>query len=148
MTESTDLAKSGIVELAKTDRNCTHLAGEYFVAAELSKRGYAVAITMGNAKAIDLFAEKGGRSVSVQVKAIAVRKNVGWPMMKDRVVPNVLYVLVCLNACGAAPSYFLLTSEEAEAKVNQYRTRGIIDYSRVNSADYLERWDKVEAALR
>src|SRR4051812_34051275 len=124
MTESTSPVGSGVVALGKTDRNCTHLAGEYFVAAELSKRGYAVAITMGNAKAIDLFAEKGGRSVSVQVKAIAVRKNVGWPMMKDRVTPNVLYVLVCLNGCGSAPTYFLLTSEEAKAKVNQYRTRG------------------------
>ncbi len=37
------------------DRNCTHLAGEYFVAAELYKRGYSVAITLGNAKAIDLY---------------------------------------------------------------------------------------------
>jgi hypothetical protein len=36
------------------DRNCTHLAGEYFVAAELSKRGYSIGITMGNAKAIDV----------------------------------------------------------------------------------------------
>ena len=38
------------------DRNCTHLAGEYFVAAELSKRGYSIGITMGNAKAIDVIA--------------------------------------------------------------------------------------------
>jgi len=40
------------------DKNCSHLAGEYF-AAELYRRGYSVAVTLGNAKAIDLFAEKG-----------------------------------------------------------------------------------------
>ena len=40
------------------DKNCSHLAGEFFVAAELYRRGYSVAVTLGNAKAIDLFAEK------------------------------------------------------------------------------------------
>ncbi len=133
---------------SNVDRNCTHLAGEYFVAAELSKRGYAIGITMGNAKAIDLFAEKSRKTVNVQVKAIAVKKNVGWPIMRDRVVPNVMYVFVCLNACGNARAYFILTSEEAKAKVKQYATRGIIDYSTVNTPDYAARWDKIEQALR
>jgi hypothetical protein len=50
---------------SKVDRNCTHLAGEYFVAAELYRRSYSVAITIGNAKAIDLFAERGMRAVNV-----------------------------------------------------------------------------------
>jgi hypothetical protein len=47
---------------ARPDPNTSHLAGEYFVAAELSKRGWAVAMTIGNAKAIDLFVEKGRRT--------------------------------------------------------------------------------------
>jgi hypothetical protein len=132
----------------KTDRNCTHLAGEYFVAAELSKRGYVIGITIGNAKAIDLFAEKGVKTVHVQVKALASKKSVGWPMMIDRVIPNVMYVLVCLNAYGTAPAFFILTSKETKAKVKQYRTRGIIEYSKVNHPEYLERWDKIETALR
>lgn len=37
----------------------------YFVAAELSKRGYAVAMTIGNAKAIDIFAEEGRRTACI-----------------------------------------------------------------------------------
>lgn len=61
------------------DRNSSRLAGEYFAAAELYRRGYSVAMTLGNAKAIDLFAEHDGRTVNVQVKAIAHRKNVGCP---------------------------------------------------------------------
>lgn len=44
------------------DKNSTHLAGEYFVAAELYRRGYSVAMTLGNAKAIDLFAEHEART--------------------------------------------------------------------------------------
>ncbi len=68
-----------------TDRNSSHLAGEYFVAAELYRRGYSVAITLGNAKAIDLFAERDARTVNVQVKAIRDRKSVGWPMTAEKV---------------------------------------------------------------
>jgi len=49
------------------DKNCSHLAGEYFVAAELYRQGYSVAVTLGNAKAIDLFAEKRTRTVNIQV---------------------------------------------------------------------------------
>jgi hypothetical protein len=46
----------------RPEPNISHLAGEYFVAAELSKRGWAVAMTIGNAKAIDHLVEKGRRT--------------------------------------------------------------------------------------
>src|SRR5258708_27079024 len=81
----------------RASTNNSHLAGEYFVAAELYKRGFSVAMTLGNAKAIDLFAEKDFRAVNVQVKAISVRKNLGWPILKTMVSQKVLYVFVCLN---------------------------------------------------
>lgn len=129
------------------DRNCTHLAGEYFVAAELYRRGYSVAITLGNAKAIDLFAEKGAQAVNIQVKAIRNRKSVGWPIMRDKIMDNVLYVFVCLNDPGVPPQYFICSPEEARAKVKQYETRGIIDLTTLRSEDYVERWDKIENVL-
>ena len=37
-------------------RNSIGLSGEYFVAAELYRRGRSVGMTIGNAKAVDLFA--------------------------------------------------------------------------------------------
>lgn len=129
------------------ERNSTHLAGEYFVAAELYRRGYSVALTMGNAKAIDLFAEKNGRTISVQVKAIRSKKSVGWPIMRDRIKSNILYIFVCLNGVDSGPRYFVCTPEEARERCKQYRTRGIIDYSRLDSPDYKERWDKLEVPL-
>ena len=128
------------------DRNCSHLAGEYFVAAELYRRGYSVAITLGNAKAIDLFAEKGSQTVNIQVKAIRNRKSVGWPIMRDKILDDV-YMFVCLNEPGTAPQYFVCTPDEARAKVKQYQTRGIIDLTTLRSENYIERWDKIDAAL-
>lgn len=132
---------------AKPDRNSTHLAGEYFVAAELYRRGYSVALTMGNAKAIDLFAEKNGKPVNVQVKAIRVKKNVGWPIERDKILPNIIYVFVCLNEPGIPPDYFICTSDEARAKAKQYSTRGIIDLTTIRGPDYKDRWEKIDKAL-
>jgi hypothetical protein len=130
-----------------TDRNSSHLAGEYFVAAELYRRGYSVAMTLGNAKAIDLFAEREARTVNVQVKAIRDKKSVGWPMLKERIKDKIIYVFVCLNAPDTPPDYYICTSDEARLKVKQYSTRGIIDLSRLKSDDYRNRWDKIEVAL-
>ena len=93
--------------MPEPDRNSTHLAGEYFVAAELYRRGYSVAMTLGNAKAIDLFAECDARTVNVQVKAIRNKKSAGWPIMRDAIKDNIIYVLICLNDPGTPPEYFI-----------------------------------------
>lgn len=129
------------------DRNNTHLAGEYYVAAELYRRGYSVAMTLGNAKAIDLFAERGERTVNVQVKAIRDKKSIGWPIMRDRIIDGILYVFVCLNAPGTPPNFFICTSVEARQNTAQYATRGIVDLRKLKFDQYQERWDKVESAL-
>src|ERR1022692_838192 len=47
---------------------------EYFVAAELSKRGWDVAMTIGIAKAIDVVVEKNRRTANIQVKAFFFNK--------------------------------------------------------------------------
>jgi hypothetical protein len=125
----------------------SHLAGEYFVAAELYRRGYTVAMTLGNAKAIDLFAERDGRTVNVQVKAIAKRQSVGWPMMMDKIIPGIVYVFVCLNEAPVPPDYFIATSDEARKKVKQYTTRGIVYLASVRSEEFIDRWDKIKAWL-
>lgn len=129
------------------DRNSSHLSGEYFVAAELYRRDYSVAITLGNAKAIDLFAERDARTVNVQVKAIRDKRSVGWPVTKSKIKDNIIYVFVCLNQPDTAPDYYICTPDEARAKAKQYRTRGIIDLSRLKTRDYYNRWDKIDAAL-
>ena len=50
-------------------KNTTHLAGEFLVAGELSRRGYPVSITMGNAKSVDIYADTTAGVVRVDAKA-------------------------------------------------------------------------------
>lgn len=131
--------------MAEIQSSSTGLSGEYFVAAELLRRGYSVGITMGNAKAIDILAEKDGKQFIIQVKAIFKKKNVGWPMMKEKVNENIFYVFVNLNGDKMTePDYFIATGIEAKLKVKQYATRGIIDLSTLNNIDFKNRWDKIQ----
>lgn len=128
------------------ERNNTHLAGEYFVAAELYRKGFSVGMTIGNAKAIDLFANKDNKTISIQVKAIRNKKSVGWPIMKDKVFDNILYFFVNLNN-QENPEFYIATGQEAKDKVKQYATRGIIDLTSLKSDTFYNRWDKIELLL-
>lgn len=130
--------------MAEIQRSSTGLSGEYFVAAELLRRGYSVGITMGNAKAIDILAEKDGNQFIIQVKAIFKKKNVGWPMMADKVNESIFYVFVNLNGDKMSePDYYIATGVETKQKVKQYTTRGIVDLSTLNNDNFKNRWDKI-----
>jgi hypothetical protein len=118
-----------------------------FVAAELAKRGYLVSLTMGNAKAIDLFVERGGRSHCVQVKAIARKRHVGWPLPfdKHKIIADVTYVCVILNDIGEPPTYFVLPPEKILSLGTWYRTRAILNVGKVRN--YEGRWELLEKKL-
>ncbi len=125
-------------------RNNTGLSGEYFVAAELYRRGWSVGMTVGNAKAIDLFAESQGKIIPIQVKSIFKKKHVGWPIMKDQIRPGCFYIFVVLNGDKMEPpEYFIGHAEEIQPLIKQYTTRGILDRSSVNNPEFKNRWDKL-----
>ena len=54
----------------KLSKQLSGIAGEYYVAAELSRRGYLAAITLRNSDGVDILAsnESGEKTFSVQVK--------------------------------------------------------------------------------
>ena len=134
--------------MSEIPSNSTGLSGEYFVAAELYRRGWSVGMTIGNAKAVDVFAEKDNKRIAIQVKAIYKRKNVGWPIMLGKIKKGCFYIFVNLNADKMdPPDYYICTSDEASAKVKQYTTRGLIDLSTLNSENYKGNWKKLEIKL-
>lgn len=131
--------------MAEITRNSTGLSEEYFVAAELLRRGFNVAITMGNAKAIDLIAEKNGKIFPIQVKSIYKKKNVGWPLLKSKIKPKHFYVFVNLNVDKLEePVYFICTATEAKRNIKEYSTRGILNMYLINNNKFKGRWDKIK----
>jgi len=94
--------------------NITGVAGEYFVAAELSRRGWIAAMTIKNTPNIDVMATTpdGKRTLNIQVKTRSIGNRQGWIMSKgiEKIMPgnNFYIAFVDLVGHGEKPDYFLI----------------------------------------
>ena len=93
------------------------VAGEYFVAAELSLRGYLASITLRNSRGIDIIASNSDatRSVSIQVKTSSgnVPKWMLTQKSESFSADNHFYVFVLLRGVGARPDFHIVPSKVA-----------------------------------
>ena len=94
--------------------NITGVAGEYFVAAELSRRGWIAAMTIKNTPNIDVIATTpdGRRTLNIQVKTRSIGNRQGWILNKgiETLVPgdNFYIAFVDLKGKDEKPDYFLI----------------------------------------
>jgi len=127
-----------------TSKNTSHLAGEFLVAGELSRRGYPVSITMGNAKSVDIYADTKEGVIKVDAKAGRGKGN--WPIAKSSVDQDVYYIFVYLQTANdKPPEYFITSGKEILSKnlIKTWKTRQGITYSSLNRGSYKGGWDKL-----
>ena len=129
------------------NRNTSHLAGEFLVAGELSRRGYPVSITMGNAKAVDIHADTSERG-TIKIDAKAGRAKGNWPIANSSVQEDLYYVFVYLQTenkikTNVPPEYFVASGKEIKTLIKTWKTRQGIPYKTLNTGEYRERWDKL-----
>jgi hypothetical protein len=98
----------------KLPTSLTGVAGEYLVAAELSRRGYVASLTLRNARQIDILASNAAasRSVGIQVKTRQGSRP-RWPLSKraeSDFADNLFYVFVNLND-GGQPDFYAVPSK-------------------------------------
>src|SRR3954469_8019543 len=89
----------------------TGVAGEYFVAAELSRRGYIASISLRNTRGIDILVtnEAATRTITIQCKTNQVGKK-EWMLNEkgeDFHSPNHFYVFVALGGLDERPGYYV-----------------------------------------
>lgn len=99
------------------------VTGEYFVAAELSKRGYIASITLGNTKGIDILCsnESATKTVGIQVKTNRDSKR-DWILnqkAEDYFADNLFYAFVNLHNNEKNPEYFIVPSKTAALFVKE-----------------------------
>ncbi|MDZ4733514.1 MAG: hypothetical protein SGJ16_08000 [Nitrospirota bacterium] len=105
------------------------VSGEYFVAAELSRRGYIASITLRNTRGIDILAANADatRSVSIQVKTNRQKKK-EW-MLSQKAEgyqsKSLFYVFVNLNGSNQRPDYHVVPSKD----VARFVTRDYQEWS-------------------
>lgn len=137
----------------------TGVAGEYFVAAELSRRGFVASITMRNSRGFDILAtnENASRTVTIQVKTNQYSRP-EW-MLSDKAERSFsddwFYVFVILNRPDERPQYHIVPSKDVAAQISAdhrayLQTPGRAGQQRKDTTmrkfmdsegKYLERWE-------
>ena len=134
------------------------VAGEYFVGAELSRRGYVASLTLKNTRGIDILASNADatKSVGIQVKTNQSRGK-EWMLNKKvetDIATNLFYVFVRLNELDT-PEYYIvpraIVSQFARenhkkwlsspGKNGQQRNDTPMRKFRDPEGKYLNRWD-------
>lgn len=91
------------------------VAGEYYVAAELTSRGYIASITLRNTKGVDILCSNSdaSKSVGIQVKTNK-RSNRAWVLnqkAESYFAESLFYVFVNLHDGNKPPDYFIVPSK-------------------------------------
>ncbi len=135
------------------------VAGEYFVAAELSRRGYIASISLRNTRGIDILAtnQAASRSITIQCKSKQVARKT-WPLNEKNesfVSDYHFYVFVAFSTVEERPRYYIVPSRVVADYVTTSHRRWLstpgrdgrkhVDNKVRQFEDrddkYLERWD-------
>lgn len=142
----------------------TAAAGEYYVAFQLSARGYSVGIPRANTPAVDLLVanETGTKTLAIQVKTSSWarrdrKRNPSeshweWDVGKRAVTlrgDNLFYAFVDLRwAKGEPPVVFFVPSNVVADEMGRLsRTRYMFWIYDTDAGKYRERWDIIERIL-
>jgi len=144
---------------SKLPADLAGVAGEYFVAAELSRRGFIASISLRNTRGIDILAtnQAGSRSVTIQCKTSQSRCR-GWVLNEKCeafVSGTHFYAFVSLGNAGDRPRFHIVPSRVVAKRVKESHREWLATPGRRGqqhnattmrlfsdeSDEYLERWD-------
>lgn len=154
-----------MVQRARLSKNLSGVSGEYFVAAELSRRGCIASITLRNTRGIDILAaaEDTSESVVIQVKTNQDSEK-EWILNKKtetEISDHFFYVFVNLHGLSGSPEYHIVPSADVAkrcrkthadylatpGKKGQKHKDSSIRKFADRSGMYLGRWDKLNLSL-
>lgn len=101
----------------------TGVSGEYFVAAELSRRGYICSVTLKNTKGIDILVtnESATRTLGIQVKTNQSEKR-EWVLSnkaEEFYADDLFYVFVNLIGLEKLPEYYIVSCKTVASTVKE-----------------------------
>jgi len=97
----------------RIEKQLVGASGVFYVAAELSRRGWIVMPTIRNTSGVDIIASKGGKSVNIQVKTNGYGKT-KYPLSKENenlISDKLYYVFVTLKEETERPDFYVVPSK-------------------------------------
>jgi hypothetical protein len=148
-----------MVQKEKLSTGLSGIAGEYFVAAELSRRGFMASITLRNSDSIDIHASKlsENKIFAIQVKTNQAGKR-SWVLNKkaeNHIKDNFYFIFVSLRGEYERAEYFIVPSKvvasyvkkkhqdwlSTPGKKGQAHNDSTMRKYEDSAGEYLERWD-------
>ena len=150
----------------KTKGVLTGVAEEYFVAAELTIRGYIASITLRNTKGIDILVSNHDASESIggQVKTNHGDRRKAWVLnskAENSFKDNLFYVFVNLKGKNHRPDFYVVPSQIVANYVRethqnwletpgrggrQHQDNSMRMFKDLNN-EYLEKWTLIDEKL-
>jgi hypothetical protein len=146
----------------KLSKGITGIAGEYFVAGELSRRGFMASITLRNNEGIDIHASNnsGDRIYTIQVKTNQ-HGGRSWPLSsKVELIKseNLFYIFVLLKGLKERPEYFIVPSITIAERIKEVHSAWLATSGKKGQphhdnnlrrfddkeGEFLEKWDLLE----
>jgi hypothetical protein len=116
------------MKTSRLDNVLCGVAGEYFVAAELSRRGYIASITLRNTRGVDILASNrdATKSVAIQVKTNQrgesewiLNEKIEREETRADIPENLFFVFVNLPPSGDPPSFHIASRREVARLARQ-----------------------------
>lgn len=123
------------------------IAAVHLVAAELSLRGYPVAVTARNTEGIDLFASspKSGRVFALQVKSNCLgdkKRSSNWTIgaKAPKSASDYIYVFVDIHGAPRPHEFFVIESSFVRKRSNR-TPKGLYYFKRGLADPYRDKWE-------
>ena len=134
-------------KLITGDKVRTAIAGEYFVAAELTKRGWDAALTRKNTPSIDILAASPttGDVVRIDVKTRKTRRPYAFDVGPKGIGIDACDFIICiaLGDLDDAPRYWIIPAETARERTMIYPTRCVI--RKPEFEEFYDAWDLLDS---
>jgi hypothetical protein len=130
----------------------TQWSSQFYAAAELTRRGYLVSLTFGNAPVSDLLVQSpSGDHFTVDVKGQSTKNF--WLIRPRTAKPDHYFILVFVPRDGSPPKFFIVRSDELMRHREKYKQSALIssgkyrdDLGGINwgtALAYEDKWDSL-----
>jgi hypothetical protein len=138
----------------QTRKYQTQWAAQFYAAAELTRKGYLVSFTLGNANDIDLLAvSPSGQHFAVDVKGQSTRNF--WLIQRRKNRDDLYFILVYLPKDNEPPQFCIVENNEVMKRMDELKlhiiskggqwTGKMEGINWTTAFDYKECWDRLPA---
>jgi len=106
--------------MKKVDGQISGMAGEFLTVGKLFKLGLQASVTLGNAKAVDVLAYNPITNKSYNVQVKTCRKKNCFPLRKENVKADHIFIFVFLNEMDAKENFFIIKGKELLNDIDKF----------------------------